>query len=176
MTAALLCPGPSLCQTYPGYGGFDLVIGVNGTAASYRVDVWAACDYPMLRDYFGLVIGRPKVLTRDQTWTDLRGRTGLKLATTTDVLLSYVPSDKGATLYTATSALVFAARAGATEISVYGADMKGEGGFKEGDAGENRTEARWQSERVVFAKVVEWLAGRGVEVRRILPAEVHHGS
>lgn len=174
MTAAILAPGPSLTQTYPGYGGFDLVVGINGVPTSYRCDVWAACDYPMLRDNCGQVIGRPKVLSRQQTWDDLRGRTGLALATTTDHLLTFAPPAIGFSLYTAPSAIVFAAWAGATEINVYGADMKGEAGFRDGDKGENRKEERWQSERVIFAKVVEWLAGRGVEVRRVL-LETAHG-
>lgn len=169
MTAAILCPGPSLCQTYPGYGGFDLVVGVNRVPTSYRSDVAAACDYPLLRDNAARFIGRPKVLTRQQTWDDLKGRTGLQLAMTTDALLSFVPAGIGFSLYTATSAIAFAARIGATEISVYGADMTGTAGFDAEDTGENRSDARWASEVVVFHKTFEWLASRGITAKRHLP-------
>jgi hypothetical protein len=168
MTAAVLAPGPSLSKHLPLRDGYDLTIGVNRAALAAPCGVWACLDYPVIRDQWQNVAGSPLLLTRKQTWEDIGKHCGLKLAAITDDYRSFVPTDIGWTLYTCTSAIVFAALKGATRIDVYGADMTGTGGFDAEDTGENRSEARWASERVVFDKLVAALGERRVVVNRIV--------
>lgn len=69
MTVALLCPGPSLARTFDDdFAGIR--VGVNRAAVGFRCDLWAALDYPMLRDEQDNVLGTPELLTRRQTWED----------------------------------------------------------------------------------------------------------
>lgn len=167
MTAVVLCPGPSLARLTAAPAA-DLTIGVNRATTAFACDVWAALDYPLIRDQHAAVIGTPALLTRAQTWTDIGRHLPLALAGTADALRGAFPVAGCAwDRFTATTAIVYAASAGATRIDVYGADMAGTAGFDAADAGENRDAGRWGAERVIFDRLTDVLSGRGVSVNRI---------
>lgn len=172
MHAVVLSPGPSLanlpapppgCRVDPTAG---LTICVNRAALRFGSDVWACLDYPVIRDHGPMVLDKPLLLTRRQTWQDIGHRCGMTLATTTDDMRAFFPPELGWTLYTVMSAIVYAALRGATRIDLYGADMHGTEGYDAEDKGENRSPARWKTEREILDKVTAEMAKRGVEVRR----------
>ena len=59
--AAVLCPGPSLVETYgPLAGTYDLVVAVNRAAGRFAADLWVMLD---ARTYaITEVIGRPTIV------------------------------------------------------------------------------------------------------------------
>lgn len=167
MTAVILAPGPSLAGlTYTPLA--DVVIGVNRASVAHAVDVWACLDFSLLKEETRNVLGKPKLWTGAETWRTAEAWCGLELATTSDAMRVFFPVNTRAawTLYTTTTALVFAAWVGAERIDVYGADMEGTKGFDAKDRGGNRSSMRWASERVIFAEVMEMLKARGVTVVR----------
>ncbi len=159
MTAAILCPGPSLkaLEVVP---RVDLTIAVNRAALTFACDWWAARDYPMIRD------NAAKVLAIRTTANDLRGRLNrFRVLATAEELNGWCPANLLGTL-TALLALLFAAKEGATRIDVYGADWKGTQDYDGTEAGENRTDERWAKEAGLWQAACDWLSGRGVEVAR----------
>lgn len=169
MNAVLLCPGPSLARlkSLPECG---ISLAVNRAATLFAVDWFCASDYPMIRDYGPKVLGRPSLLTIRQTAHDLRNRLdrfrSVKVAE--DVLAGYGSPLKHHK--TAMLALLFAAWCGASTITVYGADWQGRTDFDGVNAGENRSDARWDEERREWElMLIPWLAERGVKVERNEP-------
>lgn len=165
MKAALLCPGPSLAKTFdPGFSG--LRVGVNYAAVGYPCDVWAAPDYPMVRDNHAKVLGTPKWLTRRQTAIDIGKRVRFTdVVHTEDLSCPWKPF----TLKTATCAMVLLATLGATDVKVYGADWKPDAPDFDGvQRGEDRSAERFRVEREIWEKVVEWMNGKGITVERII--------
>jgi hypothetical protein len=159
----ILNPGPSLATYSPaGFGG--VTIAVNRAAVAFHSDAWAACDYPMIRDYQHRVLGAPMLLTKRQTWADIGPRCRLALA----AIVEDLPMDGAPPwqLKTMTCAMAFAVANGATRIELYGCDWSGTADYDGAEAGEDRTDARWAKERADVAALTEWLAGRGVEVVR----------
>lgn len=164
MTAALLCPGPSLGRLFDDdFAG--LRVGVNRAATAYACEVWACLDYPLTRDEHPNVLGNPLWLTRRQTFIDIGQRVPFRATPHTDDLVCPV---KSWTLYTATCALVYLATLGATDVKVYGADWKPDArDFDNKATGENRSEERFRNERVIWDGVVAWMNGNGIKVERI---------
>jgi hypothetical protein len=164
MTAALLCPGPSLRKTFdPDFTG--LRVGVNAAAVAYPCEVWAALDYPMTRDHHEKVPGNPKWLTRRQTWLDIGKRVRFTDVTLTENLSC---PQTTFTTYTATCALVLLAGMGVSEVKVYGADWKPDAPDFDGiQRGENRSAERFRVEREIWERVVAWMNGNGIGVERI---------
>ncbi len=163
MVVAILNPGPSLANllTLP---KCDLSIAVNRAALRFECNIWAATDYPMIRDYQVFAMGNPKLLTRRQTWTDIKHRVRLPLAGIVDDLALNVPANWLAK--TMTCAMAYAYAWGAHRIELYGCDWAGTKDFDGKEAGENRTDARWEAEKSEAGMLIEWLASRKVEVKR----------
>jgi hypothetical protein len=72
-------------------------------------------------------------------------------------------------LFSATIALVYAVRRGATLINCFGMDWAGTADFDGVQAGGNRTPERWELEQAIFKnRLVPWCAQRGIVVNRIV--------
>lgn len=163
MKTAILCPGPSLCQTYPG-AGYDLVIGINRAATAFGVDVWVASDLPLILAEFGNVIGNPPLFTRDETLDSLIRRAYQRPISCCPFSQLACPVD-GWQTFTACAALVLAGRLGARRIHAYGADWNDRADFDgKSPPGRRRDAGRWEQERRIWDQVVEWV---GVPVTRI---------
>jgi hypothetical protein len=122
--------------------------------------MWAAMDYPLVRDLRGTVV-YDSLLTRRETAEQL------KIAATLIDDLAF-PRASGFTVFTATAALVWAATM-TNEIWVVGADWRADAPDYDGECpvGMRRGADRFESERRVWLNVVAILAERGIEVRRL---------
>lgn len=168
MKAAVLCPGPSLIE-FRGGTGYGAVIGVNRAAAYTPCDWWVICD----EQTFAMCVplGSPSVVC-DQ---DCLARLLRKYPRSADYAWldreHDWPPRKGPCRwwrFSATSALVLAARLGATHVDCYGVDWRGAcdwDGYTH--SGQCRTVTRWADERQVWQSTVDTLAERGVTVERI---------
>jgi hypothetical protein len=194
MRAALLCPGPSLSDTYPGPTGFDLVVAVNRAGMWHRIDAWAVMDWPLmlkteppilmpvwqrvlLAQDGGRGDGRPVLVTHRDSLEMINRK---KVDWPGEVFDSNVlgaaaaggtGSDgacpaAGAMLYTAPRAMLYAAHRGAKAIDVYGADWSGKADADGVEAGANRSPRRWTNEAAIWQRVTDWLKPRGVSVER----------
>lgn len=166
MIAALLCPGPSLAQLDPArLADYAEVVGVNRAACAFTVKTWAACDYPLIRDWHPAVIGARCLITRRQTWIDTRRHVAFpEVRLLEDIACPVSQWD----LKTATAALGYLATLPVKHIDVFGADWSNERKDFDGvDLESNdRTPERWAQESATWGAMVEWLAGRGVTVTR----------
>lgn len=175
MNAVLLCPGPSLVN-YP--GGGELVLGVNRAATIHRCDVWVCCDWiyegtasttnggvKYLRDQ---VIGSPTLVIGSDGHSSLK-RHNIYWPNVVEVESwwgDYDPHGMGWTLYSATTALMYAHHRGAKTIDVYGVDWSGTKDWDGTPAGGTRTDARWESERGIWKRLTGYLEQRGTKVKR----------
>lgn len=175
MTVAILCPGPSLEKC--GALSADVTIGVNRAASFVRCDYVAAVDYPVIEKW-GDGFGDAKWLTNQSSFDHLARQDhpfARRETVTTDWLRRnyYDTRDFPWTIFSFTSALVFAAYLGATEVDIYGADWAGESDW-DGVAGAEpgkRNDDRWRGERALFEKVKAWMEVQGVHVSRVSPSQ-----
>jgi hypothetical protein len=167
MTYAILCPGPSL-STFADSDHEGPIITVNRSGLLYPSEVWAATDYPMIRNNYEAVKGNPNLLTRRQTAADLPAFRKSRFARVEIVEeIVGVPVGLNWQDKTMTCAMIFAFVNGASKIDIYGCDWTGEADYDGVLAGEDRSESRWAKERAVYDGIVDWLKGKGVEVRRM---------
>lgn len=157
MKTALICPGPSLGDSFPGREGFDVVVAVNSAGATHPCDWWAAIDAPTFLES-GMIIPPCSLLTNGLARGQLAGRTWAAVVVTED-LREFCPVP-GWTLFTSTSAVVHLAKLGATEIHAYGVS------WEPGDTPERSAE-RFKTERCIWDRLTEWLAGRGVTIELV---------
>lgn len=163
MTVRILNPGPSLAHYDPGdFAG--TVIAVNRAAIAFTCTIWACCDYPAIRDYHAKVLGTPKVLTRRQTWADIGNRVRLVAKIIEDIDLPGAPRWNVKTM---TCAMAYAFYTGAKRIELFGCDWQGTADYDGVQAGEDRTDKRWEIERADTLKLMEWMKDRGTEVVRL---------
>lgn len=164
MNAALLCPGPSLTQTYPPAAGrHDVNIGVNRAVLAFRCHWWAFVDWQTY-----IETGRQACRTFVSRTADreLRRRTG---DFTPDLTFESIDLDRTRNsirwgMFSATAALFLASHLGATSVDVYGADWTNEPDY-DGHRTERdrRTVERWADERIVWDRTIEHL---GLSVTR----------
>lgn len=175
MNAVLLCPGPSLVN-YPSGGG--LIIGVNRAATLYPCDVWVAIDWRSrgegianggVEAWAQSVIGNPLLVIGHDGNASLdihripwRG----EVCEIETWWWSYEPMKMGWSLYSATTALMYAHHRGASTIDVYGADWSGDKDWDGVVAGGTRTEQRWERERNIWGGVMGYLEQQGMKVKR----------
>lgn len=168
MRAVILSPGPSLATYTP--QSADVIIAVNRAALAHACDVWAALDYPMIRDNAVKVRGTPNLLSRQQTITDLKPPrlTRFPNVIAVESLFEFCPPNLMPwTLFTMTCAMIYAAYLGTNAIDIYGADFKGTQDYDGVEAGERRTEERWErDEKPLYARVKAWIEARGISVTR----------
>ncbi len=165
MLAIVLCPGPSLSKL-EAIPPCARSIAINRAATKFEADIWAAMDYPILRDYHKKVLGNPGLFTFSTTWQDI----GHRLKRFPKVYLrEELEGWWGGKLpfKTFPASLVFAGWMGATEIDVYGCDWEGNKDFDGVVAGESRTDDRWLAEKKMCGEVIADLSKRGVTVRRM---------
>ena len=164
MTAAIICPGPSWVHHQPA----DLTIGVNRAAIFVQCDVWCACDLPRIMESGQEVKGRPLLLT--QTATINAMTKALVPWPGGSECLDTLPGMKGtkalARIYSATSAIIYAADRGAKTITLYGADWTGTRDADGVAAGANRGEQRWKDEERIFRMLQRELAKDGCTLTR----------
>lgn len=161
MTAAILCPGPSLAnlQALP---PCDVSIAVNRAALRFACDWWAALDHPLFRAIDAQVMGSPLLLTRREDRKRHSTRAGIDTETL-EAWLPHMPTRWG--LFSMTAAMVLAASLGAKRIDIYGCDWAIGAADFDGHQFETnrRQEDRFALEREVYAATVNAI---GVEVTR----------
>lgn len=175
MRVVILCPGPSLAfwRADPSDRP-DVLIGANRAAAFTPCDVFAALDYPMIRDNAIKVRGTPNLLSRQQTITDLKPARLARFPNVIAVesLFEFCPPNLMPwTTFTMTAAMIYAAYLGTNAINIYGCDWRGTKDYDGVEAGENRTEQRWErDEKPLYARVNGWIESLGITVTRHEPA------
>jgi hypothetical protein len=170
MNARVLCPGPSLaCYAPEDFAG--LLIGINRASIAHRTDVWACGDYPAVAEFGPAVLGSPLLLTAASTdaATRCRGFTWPGQIFEFERLQSFIASSDALDwpFLTFSIAIVYAAFRGAKRIDVYGADWEGAEDFDGKLAGLNRSPARWQAERGLFARLKIEMDRRGITLERV---------
>jgi hypothetical protein len=170
LNAAILCPGPSLQSC--GAISADVTIGINRAASFVPCDWVAAVDYPVVTQW-GDSFGGAKWLTNQNSITHLEREKhpwAWREHVTTDFLRRnfHDTRDFPWTIFSFTSALVFAAYLGATTVEIYGADWAGVADWDGVESAEpgKRDEQRWDGERKLFHKVESWMQSKGITVTR----------
>jgi hypothetical protein len=177
LTAAILCPGPSLPETWPKGEhprGYDVVIAVNNAAEHAPCDWWSAQDHGPLKNFKA----RPLVgictsgancdtLVGDRPWMPGGMSTeeldALTIAASNRLVHEDAPRRGG---WSTCNAIILAARLGARCIDLYGDDKSGRVYF---DGLENKATkpGRWARETRDQTALVEALSAVGVVVRNI---------
>lgn len=174
MNVALLCPGPSLLDTYRP-GDHDVTLGVNRAVLAVQCDWWVFVDWQtFLENEARLDLSRMGIFCSGTAAESLRrhGQAG-RLAQARHLKL-FEDLDRVTrewsrwSLYSATAGLMLAASLGAVAIDVYGADWTDQPDF-DGHRAERdrRDDARWESERAVWSAVTEHLAEQGISTQRV---------
>ena len=166
--AAVLCPGPSLVETYaPREGEFQLVIGVNRAVGRFRCHSWVMLDARTFR--LVVPVGQPVIVASRAVYK-------LACASNPDAVRhaflahrpGLVPTDEVRwNAFGSTTAIELAARLGARQIDVFGMDMAGDKDF-DGycDDRQDRTTERWAREGRTVQELFAALAKRGVSCHR----------
>jgi hypothetical protein len=179
-SVAVLCPGPSLSETWTtGITGsqYVCVLAVNRAALHDRVDVWCFNDPRVFIQT--PVKYRATVLTprTSERTIDKKGRHEdlyRHKVVNVDGIEYPMRIQTGFTNYTFPTALAYCKVLGATQIDVYGNDRTSEPDF-DGDmpAGCNRNPARWLVEDGIVKQTAAWLASCGITITRVTPKGRH---
>jgi hypothetical protein len=166
MKTAVLCPGPSLANTFAGREGYGLVAGVNRAVHRAPCDVWVSLD-PAPIEAIPLTL-----VTMDATAHQIARRVGPDVRVDTVETESLrTPFDIGGcswATFSSTAALVAMFTRGAKQIDVYGYDATNAPDFDGASLStNNRTADRWAHEAQCWEAVTRWLAERGCSVNRI---------
>lgn len=175
---AVLCPGPTLKQTWPvgkTDGGYNAVVAVNRAALFDHPDVWCFNDPRVFIDYHAEVGGRPQLLMPKlaEYKIDKAGlhdhlyRNNIVHVDDIEYPMRIVT---GFTNYTYPTALAYCKMLGATRVDVYGNDRTSEPDY-DGNMpkGCNRNPARWQAENEIVRQTAEWLGRCGITLERVTP-------
>ena len=195
MKVAILSCGPSVGLFQQFSKPYDLVMGINDVVTDFNVDWWVFKDANIFADYTPSTLpeGICSLGTLEGThYPDLDENGGL---THRDFLPENVSLRKRVAYrnigdwefngfrgmgnkspdiwkrWTITTALMLAYQFGATEIDIYGADMKGDANYagRTGRRDTDRDDNRWEHERESLAFVTGWLEERGISVVRMKP-------
>lgn len=162
MNVAVLCPGPTLLDTF--CGGYDLLIGVNRAVLAVPCDWWTFYDPRVWRKC------HPKPEPRIFTSRDMAGALGIENCLTYEVVKRKHGDNCFWRKFSATSALVLACYLGADHIDMHGAGMVGDKDYDgTTDPSNHRTDGRWCKEAAILQSVIEHLNERGTTVKRVLP-------
>ena len=167
MRTAILCPGPSLLESFSDEMQYDARIGVNRAVNVFRCDYWASLDERTFE--IAEPIGHPIWLCdkamyqatcdKHEPARAFPHHAVEDIRTPRDPLCWH--------WYTFPASLVWAYEIGATSIDVYGCDWTDAPDFDGGSfPSHHRTARRWEREAGVVCGIVEWLAGKGVPVYR----------
>jgi hypothetical protein len=169
MPVAILCPGPSLLQTWPALGsiGYDSIIAVN-RAIEHQPDGvipdwWCCMDataWPLFNPPAKPLVG---VVGSIGPGAPLNGRQ-------IDITVSADEAHNTFLAWSSTTAVYFAAmQLTASRIDIYGADMSGDRDFL-GMPYAGRSDERWTRERDLLERLSTMLGSRGIVVNRVLVA------
>lgn len=163
MHAVVLLAGPSL-------GRLSEIPTCDVSISGKRAGLAFACtwsviiDSPALVEFGNKLAGNPLLLSRREYWPKYTDRPGLAVEELR------LPTSHYQT-YTSAAALALAGYLGASTVDVYGADFGDSDVIAEFDGHipdeHNYGENRWEREKDVWRRVVEWLSGRGCTVHRI---------
>lgn len=164
MTAVILGCGPSLASlaATPAAG---LVIGVNRAALIHRCDWWAVGDWQAFLENDPL--GTPAVFTSEESLRVIAGSNYARLSRHKVKTFESVddPPRELWALFSTLAAIGLAYHLGAMDITLYGADMKGEADYDGHTLERNtRTAARWANERARLETLAAWLKDHGAEL------------
>lgn len=170
MTANVLCPGPSLAtvEVVPA----DFTIGVNRAATFKGCDIWCSLDFDFIKHQHEKILGNPILLTCKDSIRILARDTAFVwrgIVKFISELIPWMPADhqNNWPLFSMTSAIVYAAHAGASEVNLWGCDWKGTSDYDGAQAGSNRTPQRWSQEMTVcLLHLFPEMERRGVKVVR----------
>jgi hypothetical protein len=179
MKIAVLAPGPSLSLTYEP-SGHAHVIGINRAVLGFACDWWAFTDWqPFLHYHHFADLPRLGLFFSGTALDELLRRGMATRMQDARLLLPFEDIDPARTrdalrwgLFTAPAALMLARHLGATSIDVFGADWQVDAADWDGVAmpGNNRDEARWKNEAVIWNGVVEHL--QPITVTRHTPGDL----
>lgn len=167
MTAAILCPGPSVSKFVP---AGEVLFAVNRAATFFRCDVWCAGDLPLVQKTREQVIGLPLLFTDDNTAGQLQthGPNWPGSVRTFGTLRDFLDPERPQwSMFSFTAAVVLAAALGHTRIACYGCDWSGDADFDGWREAGNRSEDRWSCERGIFGALQIVLKARGIDVQRV---------
>lgn len=173
---AVLCPGPSIKQTWPAGktdNRYDILIGVNRAVLFDRVHVWAFNDPRVFIDHRPgyrpqLLMARSAEYKIDKA--GLHDELYRHNIQHTDRIEYPLRIATGFTNYTYPTALAYCKTLGARRVDVYGNDQTDEPDFDgKMDVGCHRNAARWENERVIVGQTVKWLDLCGIRIERVTP-------
>ena len=181
MNAAIISNGPS-ARFFEQPSLYDVVIGVNKTAAIFLLDYWVFYD----ANTFDTIesIGTPKLaiahdvprLLRElyqQSVEKFENWPREKFFFDKEVVIPNWPRDADNwCAYSGLAALGVAYHLGAKQITVFGADMNGDRDCKDYTNEASRSNSRWARERMLWNMLVVRIEAQGVQIRRVLKGEV----
>lgn len=185
-TIAILSSGPSL-RLFDPSERFDLRIGVNRAATVHACDWWSVGDQQAFwrhltdpdNERHGMVIGRPRVITMSDTWGGVQGANRALFNEfpewmTWEKLRDTACPPQEWDCYSSTIALVLAGHLGGAgcQITAFGCDMGGLSDFAGYTAESRFNDIRWENERRIWTRLVDWLGETfGIVTRRIVAQE-----
>jgi hypothetical protein len=155
-SVAILCPGPSLSQTWVARTQqYNLVIAVNRAILFERCDWWSAGDWTVVKE----IAKRPSVgiCSTSESTRVMTKEPGLQYVPWSDLPIPH-PG------FSMVAALALGAMLGAKSISVYGDDKTGDKDWDGTRAGVDRGAARWQRETALTRSACQKLLGLGIDV------------
>ncbi len=155
-TAAILCPGPSLSQTWASRSKqYSIVIAVNRAILFQPCQWWSAGDWNVVES----VKARPSVgiCSTAESTRVMPKEAGLQYVPWNELPIPH-PG------YSMVAALALGAMLGARSISVYGDDKSGDRDWDGARAGADRGDARWQRETALTRSACQKLLGLGIDV------------
>lgn len=177
LRAAVLCPGPSMVQTFAGKTRrYAIVIGVNRAVCAYACDYWVMLDdhtWDLAHENGRAPIGTPTVMCDASLWRKVQNRA--RPAAERHNLI--VPADVKVPMrpvkwhtWSATAAVALAHHLGARSIDVFGMDWEGVQDFDGFTHQRNsRTDERWRREQACYLDLQNLLAESGSTVTRVRP-------
>lgn len=170
MKAAVLCPGPSVNQTWKSRDGYECVAGVNRAVHRAPCDLWVSLDptpFEQLPVHW---------FTSEATARTLKGCGRALTGGAIDEVERHfdtIPHDMGGAAwctFTSTAALVAMFLRGAKQIDVFGYDATNAPDFDGASLHTNNRNAdRWDHEATCWRIVTKWLEEHGCTVTRIRP-------
>lgn len=181
-SAAVLCPGPSLRETWqPLHRRYAVTLAVNTAILFSRTDWLVSHDEGPLvggrKPRLGIVTKKDRVADIHAGRIEIPGGIeGVEIVTSDDVLPHH-DDCVGPRQWTRLSAIAFAAYLGCTEIDVYGDDRSGDVYWDGTPMNRNGTNPqlakRWTREGEKSAQLMAFLDERGVRVVNALSEGAH---
>jgi hypothetical protein len=181
---SILCPGPSLGFDFL-HDPYDQLIAVNGAVTMGCVDYWAICDvevFSVCMHESPWILGYPTILWIPERWyCDISNMSILRSyferfkrevfnSADNGVFAASMPLGRDIPWRERTMfmAIALAVLKGARVISIYGADLKGEGYFSAGltNLRTRHTAKRWEEERYWLSRIMRECKRHGIRVRR----------